>query len=302
MKLDALSISGYAVRDLNLDVATGHVHSVFRTSLNVGFNGSLLHIGSAESPLSCLGLTVEPEGASRLGSLVEPGSLAGLRNGVLRLYGRADVVEIDLGNAEVRDMAVPAPCPERLEGMDVVVSGCLPTWDLPARIGLSWDSRASRSLVDLARFSAVSRAMWGQGEGGFPVPAERVEAARRGMCSSVDYLLGRGLGLTPSGDDILTGFGTGLRYLHADRSRSLTERFFEEVSRLAPGRTTAVSEAYLRAMCDGCANEDYIALTHALESFDRAAIGSAVDRVLSVGHTSGADSLLGFSAAFCCLV
>lgn len=299
MKLDALSISDYVVRERDSDVATGSVHSVFRTSLNIGFNGFLLHIGSADSPLSCLGLTVEPEGASHLSRLMGPGDLATFRNGALRLYGRADVVEIDLSAAEVRDTAVPTPCPELLEGLDILVSRCVSDCDLPARIGLPWDARASRSLVDLARFSAVSRAMW---EGGTLASPKRAEAARRGMCSAVGYLLGRGLGLTPSGDDVLMGFGTGLRCVHGDRAACQTERFFEEVTRLVPGKTTAVSEAYLQAMCDGHANGDYISLVGALESRDRSAIASATSRVLSVGHTSGADSLLGFAAAFCCLV
>lgn len=299
MKLDALSISDYVVSERDSHVATGSVHSVFRTSLNVGFNGFLLHIGSADSSLSCLGLTVEPEGASHLSRLMSPGDLVSFRNGALRLYGRADVVEIDLSTVEVLGTAVPTSCPERLEGMDILVSRCMSDFDLPARIGLPWDARASRSLADLARFSAVSRAMW---EGGTSVSPERAEAARRGMRSAVGYLLGRGLGLTPSGDDVLMGFGTGLRYIHGGRAALQTERFFEEVVRSAPGKTTAVSEAYLRAMCDGHANGDYISLLGALESRHHEALASEAGRVLSVGHTSGADSLLGFSAAFCCLV
>lgn len=302
MKLDALYISDYAAVNLDAFKATGAVHSVFRTSLNVMLDGFLLHIGSAEAPLSCLGITVAEQGASALVNLVEPGDRAMARNGVLRLYGRGDVVEIDLISAPIRCLSVPMATVAPEGETDILVCRELSELSLPARIGLPWDERAARSLAGLARLSAVSRAAWDAERSSASAPAERIEAAYRDMCSAVEYLMGRGLGLTPSGDDVLMGFGTGLRYLYGSRAEGPACHFFEEVARVLPGKTTAVSEAYLRAMCDGHANEDYIDLIGALESRDRAELDSSINRVLSVGHTSGADGMLGFAAAFCCLV
>ena len=66
MKSDALYISDYAAVNLDSFKATGAVHSVFRTSLNVMLDEFLLHIGSVEAPLSCLGITVAEQGASCL--------------------------------------------------------------------------------------------------------------------------------------------------------------------------------------------------------------------------------------------
>ena len=116
------------------------------------------------------------------------------------------------------------------------------------------------------------------------------------------YLVGRGLGLTPSGDDVLCGFGCGLRFLYG--VDPLAQRFFDDVAAavLGRGKTTAVSEAYLAAICEGYANADYLELCETLRSHEVAMLPTRLSRVLEVGHTSGADGLFGFAAAFCCLM
>lgn len=300
MKLDALSISDYVAARKDLYKATGVVHSVFRTSLNVELNGFLLHIGSSTAPLSCLGITVDAERASALVNLVEPGNRAIARNGVLRLYGRGDVVEIDLISAPIRVLSVPMTTASPNMEMDVLVCRELLELSLPARIGLPWDERASQSLAGLARLSAVCRAAWEAEYLGKPAPLARVDAATRSAGGAIAHLLGRGLGLTPSGDDILCGFGCGLHYLW--RCGSLQCEVWKEYTRLVleqlPGKTTAVSEQYLRAMCAGYANEDFIELISALNKGAEVDLSKYFARILEVGHTSGADSLLGFGAAF----
>ena len=300
MKLDALYISDYAAVNLDAFKATGAVHSVFRTSLNVMLDGFLLHIGSAEAPLSCLGITVAEQGASALVNLVEPGDRAMARNGVLRLYGRGDVVEIDLISAPIRCLSVPMATVAPEGETDILVCRELSELSLPARIGLPWDERAARSLAGLARLSAVCRAAWDAGRMGASVPRARIDAAFRGAGSSIEHLLGRGLGLTPSGDDVLCGFGCGLCYLwrHGALGCDAWGGYTSMLLDVLPGKTTAVSEAYLRAMCAGYANEDYIGLLASIEKGRAEEISGRLETILSMGHTSGADGLLGFGAAF----
>ena len=55
-------------------------------------------------------------------------------------------------------------------------------------------------------------------------------------------------------------------------------------------------------MGEGYANEDYLDLLAVVRAMDEQALPDALARVLELGHTSGADSLLGFGAAFCCLL
>ena len=54
------SVSDYALGHLS-QRATGTVHSVFSSSLNVELDGLLLHLGSSDAPLSCLGANVDAE-------------------------------------------------------------------------------------------------------------------------------------------------------------------------------------------------------------------------------------------------
>lgn len=303
MKLGALSISDYAAERLGAHGPTGSVHSVFRTSLNVEFDGMLFHIGSTDAPLSCLGVSVDVGDVSRLVGIARQGDRAIFREGVLRLYCRGAVEEIDFAHARIRDLSVPSVSPYGLENLDIRLYPEISGMNLPARIGLPWDERASRSLAGLARLSSACYAAWDAERTGVSIPHERIEGALRDARGAIAHLLGRGLGLTPSGDDVLCGFGCGLCYQWRADSAGFDawHEFSAEVLKALPGRTTAVSEAYLVAMCEGYANEDYIGLLDAMGSNDRRQLGRALAKVLEMGHTSGADSLLGFAASFCCL-
>jgi hypothetical protein len=102
-------------------------------------------------------------------------------------------------------------------------------------------------------------------------------------------LLGRGPGLTPSGDDVLAGFLIGAAAFDLDAAPIRAA-----IEELAPARTTALSAALLWHAARGeCIDE--VAAVAALLT-DRGH-GSAVSRLLSVGHSSGAALALGLLTA-----
>lgn len=292
-----VQVSDYALSRLGRG-ASGSVHSVFSTSLNVMLDGFLLHMGSCEAPLSCLGATLPANQIAELLAVTERGDRALYRNGVLRIYSRAHVSEFALGSAPLRSMRVGGPIAEGLDGFDADLLRELRALSLPERTGLPWPDRSRGAVAALARFSAMCMRAQEQGR---PRNAAAAESAARAMRGAVDYLMGRGLGLTPSGDDVLTGFGAALRFLYCGSVSNVGQPFFKVVSDTVPGKTTAVSEAYYQAMVDGYANEDCLALLEVIGRGDAEALPRALRRVLELGHTSGADSLLGVGAAFCCL-
>ena len=100
------SVSDYAWGHLSQH-ATGTVHSVFSSSLNVELDGLLLHLGSSDAPLSCLGANVDAEEMPALVGSAVQGDRAVFRDGVLRIYSRARVSELELSAAPVRCMRVP---------------------------------------------------------------------------------------------------------------------------------------------------------------------------------------------------
>ena len=119
----------------------------------------------------------------------------------------------------------------------------------------------------------------------------------------VGTLVGAGPGLTPSGDDVLCGVLLGLR-LHPRGSLSLAVRLWAAVQpRLAT--TTSLSAALLTEAARGYAVAPVVRLTEALagpagDASGRAglrsrAVTEAVQAVLTIGHSSGADLLGGLA-------
>jgi hypothetical protein len=94
-------------------------------------------------------------------------------------------------------------------------------------------------------------------------------------------LIGRGPGLTPSGDDVLAGFLVGARVfgLHVPG-------ILGAVGRLAAARTTALSAGLLWHAAQGQCIDELAALAAALTG--SGATDLAVRRLLAVGHMSGA--------------
>lgn len=126
-------------------------------------------------------------------------------------------------------------------------------------------------------------------------PATAAQLARR-------TLLGRGPGLTPSGDDVLAGLLAGVRLLGQAAPQDTTGSLVPAVTRsgaaiAAAGTTstTALSAALLQHAVRGeiavPAERVLVALT------GHRALVPALDRLLAIGSSSGRDLTLGLLAA-----
>jgi hypothetical protein len=120
-----------------------------------------------------------------------------------------------------------------------------------------------------------------------PITSPVTAAARR--------LLGLGEGLTPSGDDILTG----LVFVAAHPGFGLTA-ILEPVAavvRDAEDSTTLLSSVTLRAALAGRARRRLHDLVHAVIVGDSPGIVTMVAETAAIGHTSGRDILTGVRLA-----
>ncbi|MFK7800469.1 MAG: DUF2877 domain-containing protein, partial [Anaerolineae bacterium] len=95
-------------------------------------------------------------------------------------------------------------------------------------------------------------------------------------------LAGRGIGLTPEGDDVLLGTIYALHVLGLDKA------IIEMIGEATIGRTTSLSAAFLQAAVAGEATEHW---HDVLEGK-----AGALDKLLAVGATSGKDAWHGFTA------
>ena len=105
----------------------------------------------------------------------------------------------------------------------------------------------------------------------------------------VARLAGRGMGLTPSGDDFIAGM---MLALWADRAALTPRAAF--LYRVAAPRTTLLSRAFLRAARDGLADAHWQRLLRALAGGGEAEVRRAASEALAFGATSGVDMAAGF--------
>ncbi|MEB5757204.1 DUF2877 domain-containing protein [Citrobacter cronae] len=115
-------------------------------------------------------------------------------------------------------------------------------------------------------------------------------SALAGLSTDWRQWLGKGPGLTPSHDDTLTGMLLAAWYFGA-LNKDSGHRFFEYSGNLQLA-TTVVSVSYLRYAALGYFASPLLHFTHALGRHQR--MDAVINSLLALGHTSGADTLLGF--------
>ena len=117
---------------------------------------------------------------------------------------------------------------------------------------------------------------------GVPVPRPSYDDLRPAA------LIGRGPGLTPSGDDVVAG---ALVAGFATSDPRLPRWRAETLEALSTARTTAVSRALLHHACDGYATPELADFVTAVCS--GVEVERAAARLLTVGHVSGAALMTG---------
>jgi hypothetical protein len=108
---------------------------------------------------------------------------------------------------------------------------------------------------------------------------------------AVESLAGLGGGLTPQGDDFLLGCFIAV---WAGLTPKSSLHMLEEIADHAAMRTTPLSSAWIRAAATGSCGEPWHDLFAAVLADQETLVRSAADRLVSIGHTSGADALAGF--------
>ena len=104
-----------------------------------------------------------------------------------------------------------------------------------------------------------------------------------------ELLAGLGGGLTPAGDDFLTGVMLWAWLAHPE-----AQGFCRRLLEASAARTMMLSAAFLRCAAAGECSAAWHDLLAALDGGTARQVAEAVKSVLSFGHSSGADALAGF--------
>jgi hypothetical protein len=288
--IDLQAISrGTAVPRDNFDTT---VHSVFREAANLQLeNGSrLLTLVTTECDDLPQGIRLDTPPGFCFEKEIHPGERIVCRNGLLG--DEHERISIDLRQAKRWKCELPD-----LEADEIsppVVVAWLAVWQ-------ALEERQRRTGADICAVELLHRKL-PRGEIITGIMSrlihELVNAARSldpAFEMSVAGLIGLGQGLTPSGDDFLVGFLTGLRCLIGKKAERVT--FFSNLEKMVikfSHQTNDISRTYLYHARRGQVSSSLVALVTAIaRGDDTDHLLHTAEEAMRIGHCSGMETVTG---------
>jgi len=109
------------------------------------------------------------------------------------------------------------------------------------------------------------------------------------------HLVGFGPGLTPAADDMLLGLMISMLYISENFNKTSIDvkKINKDIISIISGRTTIISEEFLREASVGKVNEAVASLMENLLTSRQREVENSVRKLLDLGGTSGTDTVLG---------
>jgi hypothetical protein len=252
----------------------GKVHAIFRSSFTITLNEQLIHIGSMQQLLSAYGLAIAEDELKAMLAVISQGAIVRLKEEVLLIYA----------NERLFRLPTTAYTSVNLKVSDCMKNAASPEWHL---------LKTELEKHNLLHASAVIQNEFDRGliEELMQKEIDSAHEANR----YVSHFWGRGIGLTPSGDDFLIGYGMM-------QAAYLKQHGWMDALRASLGQktTTDVSEHYYSSLLDGYISAPFLELIRAASSGgEPEQIASIITNITQFGHTSGLDTLLGMYTALC---
>ncbi|MBU3138226.1 DUF2877 domain-containing protein [Clostridium gasigenes] len=246
----------------------GRVHSMFKKGFNVKFGDSLIYITSNKYPLSALGVNITEEKLRKILSSIKISDVVTKKEEKLLFYTINEIIDIDYKFIERIDLSFPKVKCKITDIKKSELYNALASIDFEEIIGIELDKNTLK-YVDLL------------------VNSDKKDLDTNKLI--INFFVGRGKGLTPSGDDILIGFTAALIIFEKYK-----EWIFSLKQEVTTGKTTIISSSYLSSLLEGYVSEDFIELIKSLDYKKSILIEEAIEKVKAFGHTSGCDTLFGF--------
>ncbi|MEN1967424.1 DUF2877 domain-containing protein [Lentibacillus sp. N15] len=272
----------------------GSIHSVFANSFNLIFGERLVHIGSMENGLAPFGIGIQPNDASSFIRFVrrdqhvmwnQSSNSLLFDGGISLALDHAQHMNLSLQKASY-DQAI------LIQNMNGVLNRLSRDhWQtgivdanqqqtLLHYLQSSFDvSSSHRALAEMAKLASL-------------VQDDKTITPQ----AVFDYWIGRGIGLTPSGDDLITGMCAMLSVLNG-RVEPLHGQLQSYVLENGLKRTTPIGCEYLVYAARQQFHTHLINMCHSLLQPEKVNVQTALDEMKKIGHTSGADTLIGILLA-----
>lgn len=244
------------------------VHSVFDHSFNLQIGGHLINIANYSGYLSSFGLYLPDDMFNQLSPYIQQGNKVKIQKQSLTAYSTKGVQSVSWKEEELIDLDV-AKMTITAEQL-AVLKDVLTNEHLTEKIGLELTEETKAVLQKLAY-------------------ASKDELTKADYEKIVRFLIGRGKGLTPSGDDLLVAYLSILKL-----KKDLRAEEFSSVLASSNLSTTDVSKEYVVASMQGHVNSLVYNLYKDLQDGkDKKTIERDIKRVMMIGHTSGKDLSMG---------
>lgn len=245
----------------------GRVHSVFQHSFNIKVGEQLLNISNHPGYLSSFGLYLPDSLFQEVYPFVQQGNIVKIVKDEVTIYSLAGLKSMLLKDPEVISLRLAERIvqPAQLK----LLEKQLTMRHLEEAIGLEQDTKTA-AVFEMLRSGETHRSAveWSE---------------------VVTHLVGRGKGLTPSGDDILTAYLSILSMVGDPQAEALASALTDqELS------TTDISKAYIISSIHGYVNSLVYQLFLDLQNQESTAvIERAIENIRAIGHSSGTDLCFG---------
>lgn len=240
----------------------GFVHSVFEHSFNLKVGEQLINVANYNEYLSCFGLFVPIDSFAEIKPYLKQGDHIKIKSDRIVFYNLAKIKILNLSDYEVVSLKVTATQLEK-ESLHFLQQ-LLVAANLKEKIGIEQD----------AKFLAIKEQLL------HPETAD--------WASVTQFLIGRGKGLTPSGDDILVAYTFILGLSHIDYIKALVAELIKQ-----KGNTTDISWAYIESCVAGYVNSLIYQFYMDLKENKTEKFENDIQQIMKVGHTSGKDMCYG---------
>lgn len=265
----------------------GTVHSVFDHAVNFAPDGrdGLIGLIKNDRPLTPYAVSLRTEGPlTRYG--FRAGMTGTLSDGNIEIPGAG--IEIDFSGSGRTDLSVDT-VPVALHSVRRRIAALTDALkDTDGEFGIS-------ALVTGAKGNIYSDFL----EPRLRELADAIAADDEARAlAAAERMAGCGVGLTPSSDDLLTGYFTMLRVLWRAQNGRRDVALLSRMAKRAAAKTNRVSATFLLQSGEGLANEAVLSLIRSVFSeADDETVRRAAARVVSIGSTSGGDMLAGLILA-----
>ncbi|MEW6593173.1 MAG: DUF2877 domain-containing protein [Candidatus Hadarchaeota archaeon] len=273
---------------------TAEVHSVFDRTFNILVRDELVGVVRGDISPSPIDLVTDISPSETMGALgVKSGMKAQVAAGWVVVGG---VLSISLKEAKLWQPPTSIEKPLGVKAVEQNLEIARKT--AISKAGMEGFGHLLKHLDEIsqgksiaAEFNDVTRTV-------LPHILDLVKSAREADVSkvkkSVKGIVGLGPGLTPSGDDFLSGFASALWW--ASRSFGKGTVIVDEINATIfqeSKKTNLLSRQLLEHAVHGEVNERVGKLLMAILSGEQSEISPLVEQVVKIGETSGADMMVG---------